>query len=125
VTSAGDLVLGEQGPIAMPAGVISISPDGTLSADGAMVDKLRVIQFASDSTPIAIGKSYYSVAANQVGPASDSYVRQGTLESSNVNAMAAMVDLIDIQRKAEMLERAMSAFQSNLDHIAASDLPHV
>jgi len=124
-TAAGDLVLGEQGPIAIPSGVISISPDGTLSADGAMVDKLRVIQFTTDSAPIAIGNSYYSTEANQVRPATDSYVRQGTLESSNVNAMTAMVDLINIQRKAEMLERAMSAFQSNLDHIAASDLPHV
>ncbi|MBV8049757.1 MAG: flagellar basal-body rod protein FlgF [Acidobacteriaceae bacterium] len=125
VTRAGDLVLGEQGPISIPSGVISISPDGTLSADGAVVDKMRVLQFATGSEPISIGESYYSIPKDQVRPATDSYVRQGTLESSNVNAMTAMVELITIQRKAEMLERAMSAFQSNLDHIAANDLPHV
>jgi len=124
-TNAGDPLLGEQGPITIPGGAISISPDGTLSSDGAVVDKLRVVQFTSASAPAAIGNSYYSVPQKDVRPAPDSYVRQGMLESSNVNSVAAVAELITIQRKAEMLERAMSAFQSNLDHIAASDLSHV
>ena len=125
ITAAGDLVLGEQGPITVPSGAVSISPDGTLSSDGAVADKLRVIEFALGSAPVAEGRSYYSAPQKDVRPAADSYVRQGMLESSNVNSVTAVVELISIQRKAEMLERAMSAFHSNLDHIAASDLPHV
>jgi flagellar basal-body rod protein FlgF/flagellar basal-body rod protein FlgG len=124
-TAAGDLVLGEQGPIAVPTGQISISPDGTLSSDGAVVEKLRVVEFAPGTAPVAAGKSYYSAPQTNVRLAGDSYVRQGMLESSNVNSVSAVVQLIAIQRRAEMLERAMSAFQSNLDHIAANDLPHV
>lgn len=125
ITATGDLVLGEQGPIAIPSGAISISPDGTLSSDGAVADKLRVIEFVPGSGPTAVGRAYYSAPQTEVRPARDSYVRQGMLESSNVNSVTAVVDLITIQRKAEMLERAMAAFQSNLDHTAASDLPHV
>jgi len=123
-TSSGDLVLGEQGPIIVPAGEVSISPDGTLSSNGAVADRLRVLEFVPDSAPVAVGKSYYSASAKEVRPSPGSYVRQGMLESSNVTAVEAVVQLITIQRRAEMMERAMAAINSNLDHIAANDLPH-
>jgi flagellar basal-body rod protein FlgF len=124
-TGAGDFVLGEQGPVTLPSGDISFSPDGTISAGGAVAGKLRVMEFLPDSNPEAVGKSYYAAPQNAVRIAANSYVRQGMLESSNVNPVLAVVDLLMVQRQAEMLERAMSAFHSNLDHIAASDLPKV
>jgi len=124
-TATGDLVLGEQGPIIVPSGPVSISPDGTLSSDGAIAGKLRIVEFVTGSVPVAMGNSYYSADQKDVRLSPDSYVRQGMLESSNVNSVTAMVELIGIQRKAEMLERAMSAYYANFDHIAANDLPHV
>jgi flagellar basal-body rod protein FlgF/flagellar basal-body rod protein FlgG len=45
------------------------------------------------------------------------------LESSNVSPIAAMVGLISAQRQAEMIERAMSAFDSTFNRIAADELP--
>jgi len=123
-TAAGDLVLGEPGlPISLPSGDISISPDGTISSGGAVAGKLRIVEFAAGSIPVAEGNSYYSVPTSALRASSDSNVRQGMLESSNVNSVKAVVDMIAAQRHAEMLERAMSAFESNLDHIAANDLP--
>ena len=124
-TSAGDLVLGENGPLTIPSGEVSFSPDGTLSSGGAVAGKLRMVEFAPGSSPSPLGNSYYSAPAADTRPAATSYVRQGTLESSNVGAVSAVVQLITVQRRAEMLERAMSAFYANFDHIAANDLPHV
>jgi flagellar basal-body rod protein FlgF len=125
-TKAGDLVLGEDGqPIVMPSGDISISPDGTISASGAVAGKLQVAEFVPGSAPLATGNSYYSVPAASARPATNSNVRQGMLESSNVNSVKAVVDMIAVQRHAEMLERAMTVFSSSLDHIAANDLPKV
>jgi flagellar basal-body rod protein FlgF len=125
-TAGGDLVLGEDGtPITMPSGEISISPDGTISASGAVAGKLKIVEFVPGTFPIPAGNSSYSAPVNEVRPASDSNVRQGMLESSNVNSVKAVVDMIAVQRHAEMLERAMSVFESNLDHIAANDLPKV
>jgi len=125
-TAAGDFVLGEdKKPISLPSGEISISPDGTISAKGAVAGKLQIIELVPGTTPIAEGNSYYSVPATALRPATDSNVRQGMLESSNVNSVKAVVDMIAVQRHAEMLERAMTAFSSNLDHIAANDLPKV
>ncbi|MBZ5573072.1 MAG: flagellar basal-body rod protein FlgF [Acidobacteriia bacterium] len=124
-TAAGDPVLGEQGPITLPSGVISISADGTLSVSGAVAGKLRIVEFSSVGDVEPVGGSYYSAVVNSVRPAVLSYVRQGMLESSNVNSVSSVVDLITVQRRAEMLERAMAAFHSNFDHIAASELGRV
>ncbi len=125
LTQAGDPVLGEQGPINVPSGPLSISADGTLSVNGAVVDTLRLVEFAPGSSPAAVGTSYYSAPDNSVQPAAHSSVRQGMLEASNVSPVTAVVDLLAIQRRAEMLERAMSAFYSNFNKVAANDLPHV
>lgn len=125
LTASGDPVLGEQGAITVPAGEISISGDGTLSINGALAGKLRIVEFAPGSAPVAIGNSYYSAPDNAVRPSADSRVRQGMLESSNVNAVATVVSLLTVQRRAEMLTQAMSAFHANFDKVAANDLPHV
>ena len=124
-TSAGDLVLGEQGPIHLPGGQVSVSADGTISVDGAIAGKLRIVEFAAGSSLTSLGNSYYSAPAKAAAPAVSSYVREGMLESSNVNPVASVVQLISVQRHAEMLEQAMSMFATNLDRIAANDLPHV
>ena len=125
VTVSGDMVLGEQGAISVPTGTLSISGAGTLSVNGALAGKLRIIEFAPGSAPVAIGNSYYSAPDNAVRPSPESRVRQGMLEASNVNAVATVVNLLTVQRRAEMLTQAMSAFHSNFDKVAANDLPHV
>ena len=125
LTQAGEPVLGEQGPITIPSGPLSISADGTISVNGAVVDTIRVVELAPGSSPVAVGTSNYSAPANALQPAAHSSVRQGMLEASNVNPVTAVVDLLAIQRRAEMLERAMSAFYSNFNKVAANDLPHV
>lgn len=124
-TAQGDPVLGATGPITLPPGQLTISPDGSISTNGAVAGQLRIVQFAVDSSPQAESNSLYSVPASDVQPSPQSTVRQGELEASNVNAVAAVVGLMVAQRQAEMMERAMSVFESDLDHIAANDLAKV
>jgi flagellar basal-body rod protein FlgF/flagellar basal-body rod protein FlgG len=125
VTQVGDPVLGDQGPITVPSGPLSISADGTISVNGALVDKVRLVELAPGTSPVALGASYYSASDKALHPAVHSSVRQGMLEASNVNPVTAVVDLLAIQRRAEMLERAMGAFYSTFNKVAANDLPHV
>jgi flagellar basal-body rod protein FlgF/flagellar basal-body rod protein FlgG len=47
------------------------------------------------------------------------------LESSNVNPVSSAVQLVELQRTAQMLQRALSTFHSDFDRIAAEDLPKV
>ena len=125
VTSAGDPVLGVAGPITIPQGELAISQDGTVSVNGAVAGKLRILEFAADAKIESAGESYYSASEKSAKPALASSVRAGTIESSNVSPVAAMVALISAQRSAEMMQRAMGAFYADFNRIAADDLPRV
>lgn len=134
VTAEGSAVLAETPllgartkvvPITIPAGAVSVSGDGTVSVDGAVVARLRLAEFASGVPLSAEGNSLYSAPANTELPAAASSVRQGMLENSNVSPMLGVMQLITIQRNADMLQRALTLFDSQLNQAAAQDLPKV
>jgi flagellar basal-body rod protein FlgF/flagellar basal-body rod protein FlgG len=125
ITSSGDPVIGSNGTITMPPGEVSISADGTISSQGAVAGKLKVVQFAPGTTLTSAGETYYSAPPKSEIPATDSTVKQGMLESSNVNPVTSMVELITAQRSAEMMQRALSMFNSEMDKTATQDLPKI
>jgi len=125
VTSQGDTVLGEQGPVTLPSGATAVSADGTISVDGAVVGKLRIAEFAPDTSLAAAGNALYAAPDGSALPAASSSVRGGMLEESNVSPVEGVVQLITVQRNAEMMQRALTAFDSQLNQTAAQDLPRV
>ena len=52
----------------------------------------------------------------------NSIVRQGMLESANLNPIEATVTMMALQRHAELLERTLSVFQNDLDKTAIEDM---
>jgi flagellar basal-body rod protein FlgF len=125
-TAAGDPVLGTAGPITVPENAqIAIGPDGTISLAGAVSGRLRLVEFPSGAQLTAVGGQYYSAPATAAEPALHTQIGAGMLESSNVNPVAAVVALITAQRQADMVGRAMSAFYTDFNHIAADELPRV
>lgn len=125
VTSQGKAVLGEQGPVTLPNGKVAISSDGTISVDGIVVDKLRLAEFPPGTNLTAVGNATYSAPEGSAVAAADSSVRQGMLEGSNVSPTEGVVQLITVQRNTEMLARALSALDGQLNQIAVQDLPKV
>lgn len=118
VTADGSLVLGTAGPILLPEGQIEISSDGTISVNGAQVNRLQVVEFPNPASLQAEGNSYFSTSANTARPATGSAVRQYALEGSNMNPIAGTVALITVQRTAQMLERALALFNNDFDRTA-------
>ena len=113
-------------PIILPSGEISISPDGTISASGAVAGKLTNRGVCTRHGSGCGGQLVLFGSRNRSASLLPiPMFARAMLESSNVNAVKAVVDMIAVQRHAEMLERAMTVFASNLDHIAANDLPKV
>ena len=129
VTAAGDKVLSDNpadnGVIRVPAGAVSISADGTLSVNGAIAGKIRIVDFPPGTRLVAEGATLLSAPTGSEQPAQQSTVRQSALESSNVNAIAAVTGLISVQREAELMGRALSLFDTEFNHIAASELAKV
>lgn len=125
LTSDGDSVLGQLGPITLPNGNVAISSDGTISVDGNVVDRLNLAEFPPGTNLAAVGNSTYSAPPGAAIPAVESTVRQGMIEGSNVSPMDGVVQLITVQRNTELHSRAMSAFDSQLNQTAVQDLPKV
>lgn len=79
---------------------ITITQQGQISADGTPVGQLALVGLDNTSGATKVGSSEYT-AANPVTPSADASVRQGYLESSNVNTVSAMVAMIQAQRNYE------------------------
>jgi len=125
LTAQGDAVLGDQGPIQITGNNISISADGTVSSDGAVVARLRLADFAPGTLLLPEGSSYFNAPQGSEHVATDAVVRQGNLEASNFNVVEGAVGLIALQRHAELLRRALTIFNDDFNRAAAQQLPSV
>jgi flagellar basal-body rod protein FlgF len=133
MSSQNDPVLSEpetpkdmQTPIQVPSGKIAIGPDGTVSVNGALVAKMRLVDFANPALLTLEGETYYVAAKGVVArPASNPRVRQGALESSNFDPVAGTVDLMVLQRHAQLLQHALFTFHNDFNQAAAQTLPAV
>ena len=124
-TAFGDAVLGSSGPITLPPGAPSISSDGTISSNGAIVGKLAVVRFPPSTIPATQGSTYYTAPASEEQPATGTGVRQGSLENSNVSPIDGVVELVTAQRSTETMRHVLTMIDSEMDKTAAQDLPRV
>ena len=133
-TGEGDPVMGiipkpggkpGEGPIKVPPGKISFGPNGTISVNGSLTGQLKIVDFPQGTQMLLQGDSYYTAPAAAAKPATDPEVRQGALESSNVNPMMQMVSLILLQRETQMLQNAVSTFDKTFDQTVISSVPIV
>ena len=126
VDSAGNAVLDTaHKPIMMPSGTIAVGTDGAVSVDGGVVGQLGI--FVAPATQlIAEGADQYRVNdMRTLKPGVDYSVAQGELEGSNQNIVSGSLQLMLIQRQAEMMQKALSAFHNDFDRAASEDLPKV
>ncbi len=129
-TALGDPVLGvdakgKTGPIYLPSGPVAIAADGTISVGGALVSTLKLVNFAPNTPLRPVGDAYFAAPAGSAKPAAGASVLQGSLESSNVNPVAAETDLIALQRNFDLVEHALKIFNTDFDQPAATQLPQV
>lgn len=130
LNSAGQLVAGDGSPVmgingamTLPPGHVDISSDGTISVAGTMVGKLQLVDFPPKTHLKEDGGSNFSAPAGTAQPLLNPHVRQGTLESSNVNAVEAEVDLVSLQRHSDFLTKAIKMFNTDMDGTAVTELP--
>ncbi len=57
--------------------------------------------------------------------ARDASVHQGVIESANQDVIQGTLDLIVMQRQAEMMQKALTVFHTEFNKIATEDLPRV
>lgn len=123
-TRQGEPVLDVKGkPITIPTGAVTIAGDGTVSVNGGVAGKVGVFTFAAGTPLVPEGVSRYQAPPKSAKLTTAAVVHQGKLESSNQNVVEGTLQLILVQRQAEMMMKALSVFSNELDLQASQDLP--
>lgn len=109
LTRGGQPVLGTNGPITLPptATDIRVATDGNVSADGAVIDRLRVVNFAQPAGLTRVGTSAFSAPAGTDSRDSTASVRQGYREAANLEVATEMVNMIRGARYFEAAQRVL------------------
>mgnify|MGYP002624522544 CR=1 FL=1 len=122
LTKDGYPVLGENGPISVPDDKFFVSPNGMIYTreDNQLVDRLKVVRFEDERYLKKQGNSLW--ASNDItGP---SYiaegeerprVMQGYVETSNVNVVNEMVQMIEVNRAYEANQKSVQTEDGLMD----------
>jgi flagellar basal-body rod protein FlgF len=104
----GDPILGEGGLIQFgPEETdIAISRDGSISSSAGAKDRLAIAEFADPESLTRVGQNLFS--GGTPIPATETRVRQGAIEKSNVSGVAEITQMIRIQRNYETLMQLMA-----------------
>lgn len=122
-TGAGHPVMGNGGPIAVPPfekieigadGTISILPVGQAPNALAVVDRIKLVNpLQRDMEKGVDGLMRVKNSRGDVAPDATVSLAGGVLESSNVNAVEAMVKMIELSRHYETQIKMMRVAQDN------------
>jgi flagellar basal-body rod protein FlgF len=107
VTKTGLAVLGDGGPITIPANSeVSIASDGTVSAKGANGRSTTVgrLKLVTPENPAAVTRSddgLFRAADGDLSSDATARLQDGALEGSNVSAVETMIAMISAARQFE------------------------
>lgn len=125
-TNQGEPVLNAQGkPITVPSGPVTIAADGTASVNGGVAGRIGIFNFPDGTPLVPEGVSRYQAPPKTAKIATTAVLHQGMVENSNQNVVQGTLQLIMVQRQAEMMMKAVSVFSNDLDQQATQDLPRV
>lgn len=113
ITLSGNIVLdnGNNPIIINPEDAdFKITEKGAISSRSRQIAQLGIYSFDNERSMKRSGDSLYSSEQPAI-EATDYKIVQGSIENSNVNAVMAMTEMIDISRKYESLTRSMSKLQ--------------
>lgn len=101
--------------IQLSSSPVSFSNTGGIYQNGESVGRLALVSIEPAQALQKMGASLYSInnnIANIVEPNSTVQVHQGALETSNVNIVQEMTDMISATRTFESTQRAIKAYDS-------------
>lgn len=118
INEQGHLLLDKNGePIqTIPGREIAIDKDGQLFFGELEGERINVVDFADYRNLSKVGDNLYQTADGiEELPADDVLVMQGYLESSNVNIVQEMADMIQTTRAYETNQKVIQTIDNSLD----------
>lgn len=124
VTSDNLPVMGADGPLSVGRnGTLEVDADGTLRVGGVVAGRLKIVDF-EDYTGLAREEAGRFRAAPGRTPVErpGTTVKNAALESSNVSMAERMVQITEVTRAFEALQRGVSILANDLDGRAITEL---
>jgi flagellar basal-body rod protein FlgF/flagellar basal-body rod protein FlgG len=127
VTADGSPVLSASGrTITVPPGAPSVGANGALSVAGGLVATIGIFTFPKGTELTPEGANRYVAPAGVVSKqTTEASIHAGAIEQSNQDVIQGSLDMIMMQRQAEMMQRALTVFHTEFNKTAAEDLPKV
>ncbi len=116
IDGAGNQMMGEAGPIALPPfssmtigadGTISIVPLGEPPTSSTALDRLMLVNPPRDTLAKGLDGAIRGNDPDTLAPAAEVQLAVGALETSNVNPASVMVEMIQLSRAFESQVKAM------------------
>lgn len=115
INSRGYKVLGEGGPIRVVGNEIVIHSSGQIMIDGQSVGKIKIVDFEQPYHLKRNGYGYFVPDPPDEGITPDNIdVKQGFLESSNVDPISEMIQMIELNRNYESLQKSIQSQDDTL-----------
>jgi flagellar basal-body rod protein FlgG len=129
VTQRGELVVGDSGPITVRQGKgeLNIGADGSVSADGQTVGKLKVVRFNDARAALTKeGDSLFMTTGKEPPQeANNTRVVQGALELSNINVVTEMATMLHNSREFDSLQRSVTLLMNDIGRKVATEIGRV
>ena len=122
VNNRGLKVVGEEGPLRLSGGSVVIRNTGAIVVDGRTIGTIKIVDFEQPYTLRRNGYGYFVP-----DPLVDGFtpemidIRQGFLESSNVEPIKEMIQMIELNRNYESCQKAIQAQDDTLK-MAVNDI---
>lgn len=111
-------VIGDGGPIQVGDGVLAVSQTGVVEVNGTPAGQIIPQAVENLDNLVRLGGSLFGVPEEEtLIPAISATVRQGYLETSNVDVVNEMVDMIVAYRTYEANAKALQSQDSSLEHL--------
>ena len=122
VDASGNQVLGEDGPITVPPGAVTIDNSGLMKVDSKPIAQLRLETVDPKVKLVHEGGTMFLPDASRKSVASaDRKIHQGFIEESNVNTMSAMSEMIEVMQRYGAAQKSIATLDSARG-IAVNDL---
>jgi flagellar basal-body rod protein FlgG len=116
VSHDGYAVLGDGGEISLPDGEPTIDADGTIHVNGQVIDRLRRVTVDAASLVQTADGNFSPTRGAPLSDSSNSSVRQGFLESSNVSPVDEILRLMETVRHFDMTQHFVRGASDMLDN---------
>lgn len=119
MTKNGEFLLGQKGVITVEDGKFTITQTGDVyNSKNEFVDSMRLTSFSDFKELRKVGDNLYIGTEHLEEKTFGGVVVQGFLETSNVNTVQEMVEMISVMRAYESNQKVLTTFDATMEKVA-------